>query len=77
MQLLSSFFQEGVVMFEKLGRKFIQGAKAEIVSPEKPSLDWEKVIEAGCALLELGIFAFAMLSGGRSSTVIVNNYIQK
>lgn len=69
-------------MLEKLGKKFIQGAKAEIISPEKPSLDWEKVIEAGCALLELGIFAFAMLSGKECEgsygrTVIVNNYIQK
>lgn len=77
MQLLSSFFREGEVMFEKFGKKFIQGAKAEILEPTTPGVDFEKVIEAGCALLELGIFAFAMLSGGRSSTVIVNNYIQK
>lgn len=64
-------------MLEKLGKKFIQGAKAEILEPTTSGIDWEKVIEAGCALLELGIFAFAMLGGGRSSTMIVNNYIQK
>lgn len=64
-------------MFEKFGKKFIQGAKAEILEPTTPGIDWKKVLEAGCALLELGIFAFAMLSGGRSSTVIVNNYIQR
>ena len=76
------FFREGEVMFEKFGKKFIQGAKAEILEPTTPGINWEKVIEAGCALLELGIFAFAML-GGRDCkgsygrTVIVNNYIQK
>jgi len=69
-------------MLEKLGKKFIQGAKAEILEPTTPGIDWEKVIEAGCALLELGIFAFAMLSGrgcreSYGRTVIVNNYIQR
>lgn len=64
------------MFLESIGKKFIQGAKAEILEPTT-GIDWEKVIEAGCALLELGIFAFAMLGGGRSSTVIVNNYIQK
>lgn len=72
------------MMLEKFGRKFVQGAKAEIMEPEKPTINWEKVIEAGCALLEFGVFAFAMLSGCRNSnqdlyehTVIVNNYIQR
>ena len=71
---------------EDMGKKFAKGAKKEILEPKKNSIDWEKVIKAGAALLELGVFALAIFGGGKSdggnkelgySTIIINNIIQR
>lgn len=71
-------------MFEKIGRKLIRGAKAEMLGP--PGEDSTNYI---CDLIlgigKLALFAAALLldggSGsakkGQQSTVIVNNYIYK
>lgn len=69
-------------LMEDAGKKFAKGAKKEILEPKKNSIDWEKVIKAGAALLELGIFALAVFGGGKgcggnkmeSHTIIINNY---
>ena len=70
-------------LIEDAGKKFAKGAKKEILEPKKNSIDWEKVIKAGAALLEIGIFALAVFGGGKSGgrtqmeshTIIINNYI--
>lgn len=73
-------------LIEDAGKKFAKGAKKEILEPRKNSIDWEKVIKAGAALLELGIFALAVFGGGKScggnkelgcNTIVINNVIQR
>lgn len=71
-------------MFEKIGRKLIRGAKAEMLGP--PGTDGK---DALCDLIlgigKITLFGLALLldggsSGnkkGQTSTVIVNNYIYK
>ena len=67
-------------MFAKIGRKLIQGAKAEIEESPPTILDqdrWMNLLEMG---LTLGLLAVTILGSLRSNkqpvTVIVNNYIQ-
>lgn len=70
-------------MFEKIGRKLVRGAKAELFEPpEKDGKDYILgIILAAC---RVGIFAIALLadskrgkSDSQPSTIIVNNYIYK
>lgn len=72
-------------LIEDAGKKFAKGAKKEILEPKKNSIDWEKVIKAGAALLELGIFALAVFGGGTRcggnkepgyNNIVINNIIQ-
>ncbi len=75
------------MFLEKIGKKFAKGAKAEILNPESGKIDipWDKVIKAGMALLELGVLAIAVFSGGASKpvekpyggTIVINNYISR
>lgn len=66
-------------MFEKIGRKLIRGAKAEMT--EKPLIDEEtldRIIEGGLKLLGLGVLLLCVLTGNKESktaTTVVNNYI--
>lgn len=71
-------------MFERVGKKLVQGAKAEIAENPVSILDTDKLIEwteiaLGAGLLILGIF-FGGRRGHSSSqqpsTIIINNYIQ-
>lgn len=64
-------------MFEKIGRKLMRGAKAEFSeSPEV--IDWDKITKAAVKVLEIGLFATALIFSGkklvRTQTVITNNY---
>lgn len=68
-------------MFAKIGRKLIQGAKAEIEESPPAMLDqnrWADLIETG---LTLGMLALTILGSFRGNrqpvTVVVNNIIQK
>ena len=75
-------------MFERLGRKFIKGAKAELSEPgEGAAKDIQKVIKAASGLLEIGIMVLAVILAGKSAGssnaqaygdaghVVINNYI--
>lgn len=66
-------------MFEKLGRKFMKGAKAEIL--ENPQFDWDGLLKAAIKIAEFGMFVAVLAWGGKSSvrtpTVINNYYIYK
>lgn len=70
-------------MFEKIGRKLVRGAKAEMLGP--PGTDGRDAI---CDLIlgvgKIALFGLALLldgggshKKGQTSTVIVNNYIYK
>ena len=69
-------------MFAKIGRKLVQGAKAEIEEKPPVILDqdrWMDVLETG---MTLGLLALTILGAvrGRNQkpiTVIVHNYITK
>lgn len=64
-------------MFEKIGRKLIKGAKAEILeSPQ--GIDWDKVLRVAVKVAEAGLFAAVIFWSGRpgkTPTIIVNQYI--
>ena len=70
-------------MFEKIGRKLVRGAKAEMFEP--PGEDGrDYILEIILAIGKIGIFALALLADSKGekssqqpSTVIVNNYIYK
>lgn len=68
-------------MFEKIGRKFVKGAKAEL--SDTSSLDWDKILHAAIRIAEAGLFTAVIFWSGKSEssvrtpTVIVNNYISK
>ena len=70
-------------MFEKLGRKFMRGAKAELTDGDGP--DIEKILCTGLKVLGAGIMLIAMFMGAKSGhgqpegsgTIVINNYIMK
>lgn len=65
-------------MLAKFGRKFIQGAKAEIQENPPVIFSPDRILdlaEAGIALLGLGLLLFGLGRGERkATTVITNNY---
>lgn len=65
-------------MLKNIGRKFIQGAKAEIEENPPQILNFDRLLdiaEAGLALVGLGILIFGGGSHARkATTVITNNY---
>jgi len=70
-------------MFEKLGRKFMRGAKAEMFQPPGEN-GKDYILDLILGIGKIGLFGLALLldggSGGKKSqqsTVIVNNYIYK
>ena len=81
----SSSFLEVIPMFEWIGRKFVQGAKAEIEESVNDDEGSGLLMKSAEILLEIGFFAFLLMTGGKSkkrsndsaSTVIINNYLQK
>jgi len=67
-------------MFEKIGRKLVKGAKAEIMdSPD--GINWDAALKVIGAVAEIGLVGLALLFDKRHdsqpTTVIVNNYISK
>lgn len=69
-------------MFTKIGRKLIQGAKAEIEENPPEILDqnrWADLLETGLTLGILSLMIFGSLRGSAKQpiTVVVNNYITK
>jgi hypothetical protein len=78
---LSLYLRGGSDVFEKIGRKLIRGAKAELT--EDSGIDWGKVLDAAVKIAEAGLFLGIMLISGRSeklirtTTIVVNNYILK
>ena len=65
------------MFFEKAGQKFMKGVKTSL-APE--SIDWDKVLKIGTALLKIGVFAALALKEEKckennGQTIIINNYI--
>jgi hypothetical protein len=67
-------------MFERIGKKFIQGAKAEIQEEPIHILDTEKLIEWAEIVIPIGLLALSLIRGLRRApeptTIVINNYIQ-
>lgn len=67
-------------MLQRIGKKLIQGAKAEIEEKPIRLLDTEKLIEWAEVFIPIGILAFSLIRGLRSNpeptTIVINNYIQ-
>ena len=66
-------------MFEKIGRKLAQGAKAEMLKPVKAGTDGNDILSA---ILKVGLFLCMLgvgLHGSKSpeKTIVINNYIYK
>lgn len=68
-------------MFAKIGRKLIQGAKAEIQESPTSLLNQDKWLELAENIITLGLLALTILGSNRGCrqpvTVVVNNIIQK
>lgn len=64
-------------MLKRFGRKFIQGAKAELEENPPEILDTDRLmdaVKAGIALLGLGLLIFSERPPKQPTTVITNNY---
>ena len=67
-------------MFEKIGRKLVKGAKAEISESPDAIIDWDKITKAAIRVAEIGLFVAAIFWPSnskrlvRTQTVITNNY---
>ena len=68
-------------MFAKIGRKLIQGAKAEIQENPESLLNQDRWLDIAENVLTLGLLAVMILGNSRGCrqpvTVVVNNIIQK
>ena len=68
-------------MLERIGRKFVSGAKAEMQENPTPLIDTTNLTETVENLLTLGILAITIFGLGKKApqpvTVVVNNYITK
>ena len=66
-------------MFERVGKKLIQGAKAEIQEKPIQILDTDKLIEWGEIVLEVGLVLLGIFCATRKktepTTIVINNYI--
>ena len=66
-------------MFERIGKKFVQGAKAEIKEEPIHILDTEKLIEWAEIVIPIGLLALGLIRGLRRApeptTIVINNYI--
>ena len=67
-------------MFEKIGKKLVQGAKAEIKEEPIHILDTEKLIEWAEIVIPVGLLVLGLIRGLRRApeptTIVINNYIQ-
>ena len=67
-------------MFQKIGKKLVQGAKAEIQEKPIHILDTERLIEWAELMIPIVIFGLTLIGGLRKplepTTIIINNYIQ-
>lgn len=69
-------------MFEKIGKKLVQGATAEIQEKPISIVDTDKLIEwgeiaIGIGLIVLGIFCGCRRKNEQPTTIVINNYIQQ
>ena len=67
-------------MIQKIGKKLIQGAKAEIAEKPIHILDTERLIEWAEIMIPLGLLALSLIRGMKKApeptTIVINNYIQ-
>ena len=65
-------------MFAKIGRKLVQGAKAEIEESPPVIFDQDRIFDLLEAVVAFGTLAIVLFGGGKSKqpvTVVVNNYV--
>ena len=64
-------------MLKRIGRKFVQGAKAEIEENPPMIFDPERMLDLAEAVIGLGILAISIFARARSpkaTTIVINNY---
>ena len=65
-------------MLKRIGKKLVQGAKAELDENPPKILNTEKIIDAAVTILEFGILCLAILGATREpkehKTTVINNY---
>lgn len=71
-------------MFEKIGKKLVQGAKAEIQEKPVSILDTDKFLEWAEVAIGIGLLAIGFLkflkkpeTPAQPTTIVINNYISK
>ncbi len=66
-------------MIQRIGEKFVKGAKAEIRKEPIQILNTERLIEWAEVVIPIGILALSLIRGLRKSpeptTIVINNYI--
>ena len=66
-------------MFERIGKKLVQGAKAEIKEEPIRILDTERLIEWAEIVIPIGLLALSLIRGLRKAPeptpIVINNYI--
>ena len=65
-------------MFTKIGRKLVQGAKAEIEESPPVIFDQDRIFDLLEAVVAFGTLVIVLFGGGKSKqpvTVVVNNYV--
>lgn len=67
-------------MFQRIGKKLIQGAKAEIEEKPIHILDTERLIELAEIAIPAVLLLFGLIRGMKKepeqTTIVINNYIQ-